>query len=364
MRIQRQPSAAKHPKTISLNISAAALLWLIAALPSLTAEAQTKLLFRSGFESGTTLSTPGECSPPPPSGGNWTCWQTFSGTDNSTNQLWPPVVWNSTITKLHLIAEPNLEQNHSQYFANALVSETGRGTVLRSKILADGGGATQSAFEIHPSKDFNPQGDLHISYWMKFQNDFVEKMKANTNRWRIVFEWKTGNRIGESGFNSDYRVQLAVVNYSGSCMGNNDTARNLFWRVEGQPNLVTPNDEEYDEFDPNKPVPPDNPNNLLWRVDNCNVPVTGNWSHWFKLEIFWHRSTGTDGRVWIAVNDNVIADRLGKNMVKAPINRIMVNNLYSNTTSWPIEQWIDDLEIWSSFPPSWLPAVLPLLLDE
>jgi hypothetical protein len=39
---------------------------------------------------------------------------------------------------------------------------------------------------------------------------------------------------------------------------------------------------------------------------------------------------------------------------KAPINRIMVSQLYTST-AYPIYQWIDDVEIWDGFPPGAAP---------
>jgi hypothetical protein len=71
-----------------------------------------------------------------------------------------------------------------------------------------------------------------------------------------------------------------------------------------------------------------------------------------KFEVFWHRSGGNDGRVWMAANGQVIVDRYGPNMGvnNAPINRIMLSTLYSST-AFPIYQWIDDVEMWDGFPP-------------
>jgi len=75
-----------------------------------------------------------------------------------------------------------------------------------------------------------------------------------------------------------------------------------------------------------------------------------------KFEVFWHRSSAADGRVWMAVNGQVIVDHYGSNMGpnNAPINRIFMPNLYGST-AFPIYQWIDDLQIWDSFPPDAAP---------
>jgi hypothetical protein len=144
------------------------------------------------------------------------------------------------------------------------------------------------------------------------QPDLVQKL---TGTWRDIFEWKTSG---------DYRVELAMVDY-------NSTGK-PYWQARGD------NDANgglpYQEF---------------WRETNTAVPIPV--GQWFKLEIFWHRSTGSDGRVWFAVNGQKIFDHLGSNIGvnNNPITRIMMNQLYSGST-FPIYQWLDDLQVWSTFP--------------
>jgi len=88
-----------------------------------------------------------------------------------------------------------------------------------------------------------------------------------------------------------------------------------------------------------------------WSVQNRAVPVPV--GEWFKFEFFLHRSNGADGRVRVAVNGNVIADQMGPNMGawNLPINRISMPTVYTGSRM-PVYQWIDDLEIWSGFPPA------------
>ena len=87
----------------------------------------------------------------------------------------------------------------------------------------------------------------------------------------------------------------------------------------------------------------------FWRVSTRNVPVPV--GKWFKFEVFWHRSKGSDGRFWAAVNGQKIVDKFGPNygVNSNPIDRIMFLQLYSGA-SYPLEQWTDDVQIWSSFP--------------
>jgi hypothetical protein len=139
--------------------------------------------------------------------------------------------------------------------------------------------------------------------------------------WRVVFEWKTAG---------DYRV-IAMIRRDPYINGGN-----LYWHIVGDNEAN--GGLQYQRF---------------WEVYSlAAVPI----GEWIKFEVFWHRSSGNDGRVWMAVNGQVIADHYGPNMgiYNAPINRIMMPNLYSST-SYPIYQWVDDVEIWDSFPPGAAP---------
>jgi hypothetical protein len=86
---------------------------------------------------------------------------------------------------------------------------------------------------------------------------------------------------------------------------------------------------------------------VYWTQTNSVVPVPI--GQWFKFEVFWHRSTGTDGRVWVAINGQVICDKSGPNEILNPINRVYVTTNYGSG-AYPQYQWLDDLQIWSAFP--------------
>jgi hypothetical protein len=206
------------------------------------------------------------------------------------------------------------------YMVNQIQTVTGRdGTPTRalySEIKQSGccgtnpqgGGATQDPFMILPVGETS---DLYISYWVKSQPDLAQLM-PHPNR-RVLFEWKTAG---------DYRVTASVVTWGGAP---------LSWLVIGD-NIA------------NGGLPPQR----FWEAySSVPVPV----GEWFKFEVFWHRSSGSDGRVWMAVNGQVIADHYGPNMGinNARINRIMVSTLYSST-AYPIYQWVDDVQIWDGFP--------------
>ena len=171
-----------------------------------------------------------------------------------------------------------------------------------------GGGATQNVLHL---LDSNPT-DLYISYWISCSPDLVQKM--GSSGWRAIFEIKTSQPV-------DFRYLVQVRTSGGT----------PFFFVYA------------DTFVPN--------NNELWNVNVPPQQVPVVIGEWFKFEVYWHRSSGSDGRFWAAVNGQLLDDHSGPNIGVngLPMDRIMITNLYSSS-SYPIHQWVDDLQIWSTFP--------------
>jgi hypothetical protein len=284
-----------------------------------------KLLFSSGFEGLTALAAPILF-------GNG-AWQDIVGIDSVTGFTWPPTIKSGGgATRFQLIADaPVNALTIDNYIVNRIETVTGhRGNPTRalySEIKQSGccgtnphGGAPdQDPFLILPAGE---PGDLYISYWLKLQPNLADLMEVGRTGagWngRALFEWKTAG---------DYRV-IAMIRRDPYLNGGN-----LHWAFEGD-NVANGG----------------LPNQIFWEAKNMQVPVPV--GQWFKFEVFWHRSSGNDGRVWMAVNGQVLVDHYGPSMGiwNAAINRIMVSTLYSST-SYPIYQWVDDLEIWDGFPP-------------
>ena len=276
------------------------------------ASTSAHLLFSSGFEGTTALL--------PPSGFYGTgAWQGIVGTDSITGFAWPPSIWGGGPTQSQLLVDAPVDATTiGNYMFNQIQTVTGHNgsptQALYQQISQSaccgtnpqGGGATQDPFMIQPVGETS---DLYISYWLKYQPDLAQKM-ADPN-WRVVFEWKTAG---------DYRVIVELMSSP------------LSWRILGDNNAN--GGLPYQSF---------------WDVHNTTVPVPV--GQWFKFEVFWHRSSGPDGRVWMAVNGQGIVDHFGPNMGvnNAPINRIMVSTLYSSS-AYPIYQWVDDVQIWDGFP--------------
>lgn len=305
-------------------------------IPAASPSSRTKLLFSSGFAADTVLR-------PVDQRDCWAkgCWQDIAGADSDTgnytgNATWPPDIWRGG-ARLQLIADvPVSAASIGSYMVNQIRTVTGhdgtRTRALYSEIMRGpdgrkpiGRAATQNAFQLLPVSE---AGDLYMSFWLKFQPDLAQQMSDlppgpgvnGGGTWRAFFEWKTGTPGQDDG---DYRVAAYVLTYGGGTP---------YWAVSGD-NVAGGG----------YPLV----NN--WSVENrSGVPVPE--GAWFKFEAFWHRSSGTDGRIWMAVDGRVIADRHGANTGhrKLGINRIFWN-LYSGGRL-PIHQWVDDVQIWDGFP--------------
>jgi hypothetical protein len=280
------------------------------------------LLFSSGFENATELMAPSAFY-------GTGAWQALVGVDSVTGYAWPPAVWGGG-GNLMLLADTTADASTiGTYMSSEIQTVSGHNgnatQVLYSVINqsgccgtgSQGGGATQLPYILQPAYE---GGDMYIRYWLKWQPDFTTLMSGASGwNWRSVFEWKTAG---------DYRV-ICEVKRDPYLNGGQP-----FWSVLGDNNA-------------NGGLP----YQMFWEVQNMTVPVPAG-GQWFQVEVFWHRSAASDGRVWMAINGQVIVNRLGPNIgvYEAPINRIYMHLLYSSTT-YPIYQWVDDLQIWDGFPP-------------
>src|SRR5882672_4416102 len=326
----------------------AALLGVALLIAAQTAPATAQRLFASGFEGTTTIVPPNQANFWGTGG-----WTDITGTDSTTGFTWPPNIWGGGGGRFLFLTDPLVVDaaNIGSYMFNQIQTVTGpKGNptqALYQQISQNVNGTepmgtspTTNLFNILPSGETS---DLYISYWVKFQPDLVEKMNNlpagpgidNGGTWRAFFAFKTGGQKAVTGplndpmNNGDYRVEVYVLTFGGGTP---------YWQVLADNNAGG-----------GAPLV----NN--WVVQNRTVPVPV--GEWFKFEIFWHRSNGADGRVWVAVNGNVIADHNGPNMGawNLPINRISMPTVYTGSRM-PVYQWIDDLEIWAGFPPAGTPA--------
>ena len=281
------------------------------------------LLFKSNFGPGVSLSKPRSFS----SNG---AWQDLVGTDKETGYSWPVAKLGATFSGVQLItADPITESTIGDYITNGIASVIGPdGKMVNElfqnvKIKPIGAGGTQAPFTISRPWTIGDVTDLYTTFWFRFQDDLDSKLSSTISggNWITLFEFKTGGY--ENTWRGDYRITVYVFKGSDG---------KLYWHTAGDNVANGPWDKV-----------------IYWKVDNHTVPVP--LGKWFKFEAYWHRSTGSDGRYWAAVNGQVIVDRFGPNMgdYKLPINRIFVTNPYSGGAP-TLGTHVTGLEFWDGFP--------------
>jgi hypothetical protein len=286
-----------------------------------------KLLFKSGFENFVYLR---------PVSGGYSQYQYIQGTDNSTNYAWPVTAWspNPLLTGLlGVITSSNFNpapEDFNNYIQNAIENVTGpNGNLtysLRQEIVKPSPNTccTQDSFQIAGLT--TPLIDSYVRYWIKLNPEFLSQVQTyGVNFWRVLWEMKTS---------TDYRIATFIY-------GNSAGQPYFFVHADNSPAGVYP----YQEF---------------WAVSNTSVPVP--LDQWFFVEFYLHRSAGSDGRFYWAVNGQTIADQYGPNygINNENVNALMFSNLYGNSIHLnPAYQWIDDLEVWDLPPCAALPCGTP-----
>jgi hypothetical protein len=296
----------------------------------------SRLLFKSGFEGNLRIREPRHC---------WGtgCWQDIDGEDEESRFRWPPQLLDGG-GRFLMLTDPAVIQPESihHYMFNRVETVPGpHGKPTRAlyqEITRNHNGTrpmgtspAQNQFQFLPREDFR---ELYVSYWMKLQPDLTERMNGlpdgagvrGGGTWRAIFEFKTGGQRpdGEPANDGDYRIAAYVFTYGGG---------KPYWGLLGDNNAGG-----------NTPLVND------WYEENHAVPVP--LGRWFKFEIFWRRSAGSEGRVWMAIDGKTIAEHTGPNLGarKMAVNRIMAPTLYTGSTM-PVFQWVDELEVWSGMPP-------------
>ncbi|MBX9917444.1 MAG: hypothetical protein K2Y07_09450 [Nitrosomonas sp.] len=282
------------------------------------------LLFKSNFGPGVFLGAPYNFS-------THGAWQDISGTDEETEYTWPIAALGSDFSGIQLITIDSITPaTIGNYISNEIKQVTGPGGKLiyelfqNVKIKGDLGQAgSQAPLMIKRPWTIGDVNDLYITYWFKYPEDFSSKLTRAVpgSGWRTQFQFKTGGYLNTG--NGDYRISITILK---------ELDGQLYWQTKGD-NVA------------NGPWPRID----YWTVDNHSVAVPV--GKWFKFEVYWHRSNGSDGRFWSAVDGQVICDYYGPNMgdYKLPVTRIMINNAYSGGAA-TVESHSTGLEIWDHFP--------------
>ncbi|QOJ24023.1 MAG: hypothetical protein HRU78_10515 [Gammaproteobacteria bacterium] len=307
-----------------INMMVFMLLILITISFVATTAHAANLLFRSNLGSGISLgplynfSTNG-------------AWQAVNGTDKETGYTWPVSALGSDFSGVQLITvDPITSSTIGNYITNQIIPVTGpKGDLINElsqqvKIkLPVGAGGTQAPFLINRPWKIGDVNDLYITYWFRYQADLETQLDATVpgGNWRAHFEFKTG------GYNNtwmgDYRITVYVVKGGDG---------KLYWLTKGD-NVA------------NGPFTPVD----YWIETNRIAPIPID--KWSKFEVYWHRSGGSDGRFWVAIDGEVIVDHHGPNMgdYKLPITRIFISNPYSGGHA-TVDNHTTGLQIWNGFP--------------
>jgi uncharacterized protein (UPF0216 family) len=254
------------------------------------------LIFKSSFDEGTSLSKPDRKD-------SEIWWQDIKNTKNK-NARWPAQKGKGSF---QMIVNKN---NINDYIENKIETTIGinnkKTKALHQIIKKKEHGWTQVPYLIET--DDKEEKQLYIRYSLKFPKNLSEVL--GKDGWLVLSEYKTI---------ADYRLALYIYR---------DKDEKLYWYAHGD-NVVL-DDIVYKEY---------------WYRENREVPVkTG---EWMDIEIFWKRSKGNDGRVWLTVDGKTVIDYHGSTKIKDPIRIIM---LFTNYASVPLEQWIDNVEVWDDFP--------------
>ena len=304
------------------------------------------LLFKTSFGQGVILNPVSSIIAPQ-------AWQTITGEDKQTNYTFPVAGLGSNGTVLQLVGPyakggtALTSENVNQFFENKIEPVAGPKGItvnqlkLNLKIKEEPVGIANSQVPLIIQRPFNKgdTGDVYISYWFKLPADLPNKLNpfVSDGAWRVFFEWKTGGY--NNTYAGDYRMKTVIQKGKDG---------SLYWSSAWD-NLANMKDT-----DKNKDGTPWT-KKTFWPLGsdfsgrNFIVPVPLN--KWFKFEVFWHRSNGSDGRYWVAIDGQKIADHFGPNIgdYGLPITRLMLNNSYTGGAG-PVEGFMTDLQIWNGFP--------------
>lgn len=303
--------------------------------PSVIRLTNASMLFHTKFGRGVVLQPPTNITASQ-------AWQEFTGLDADTGFSLPIERLGSYSMALQLIGPSQKggtalsPSNVSEFFDNRIQSMPGpSGPVnalffsVQKKEEPVGDALTQVPIMISRPSTIGDVGELYISYWFKFPSNLADLLDETVPAgfWRVMFEWKTGGY--NNTYKGDYRMKTQVFKTASG---------ELRWQNawDNVANLSTTDLPGWQS-------------RTYWSELNPTVRVPV--GEWFKFEVYWHRSSGPDGRYWAAVNGQTIVDHVGSNMgdFGLPINRIMLSNAYSGGRG-PVEGYITDVQIWDGFP--------------
>ncbi len=289
------------------------------------ADPNARLLFRSGFEGSTQVVDHLNAHTITGEDGDFS-W------DTDLPQRTPPKNNNQARPRFFYITG---KDNPDKYVDSRLETVTGpKGNPTRALYMGvkedypepegDHQYKTRNEFSIYPPLTMR-QG--YVSYWIKFQDNLKEIWRDGAQD-RMVMEWKESGPSHKDGAHQ-YRFNIHVRRING---------RKLVWQMGGV--NYTETSQEGD-----------------WSIVTDEEVVVG---EWFRIEVFWKQGSGDDGRLWLAINGEEVADYQGRlHHVSNPIQDINAwspfkiyygQNWIKDSSTVGLYQWVDDIEMWSAPP--------------
>ncbi len=252
-----------------------------------------QLLFKSGFD-GVSITTPTEG------------YQYLRGTDSKTGFNWPISILGSDFGGIHRVNDDNGRAIDNTI--EMVMGPTGsQGPALFQRVNYDVQ-VTQTPYQINNIKE-NPK-ELYMGYYMKTDAFAVKGI----DKWRAIWEYKTDDYASnKDGFRI---IAFMATDYQGK----------PYWLFQGDTG----------------------PQNPVWQKVNRTVPLI--MGEWFKVEYYIKWSDDASGYASMKVNGQLIGEHHGPTTSNSDdLDFIMLTQVYGN--SYPMHQWVDDIEIWDGIPP-------------
>jgi hypothetical protein len=305
--------------------------------PAATGETHGRLLLKSGFENGVSVSSDK---------------LRMTGSDVAGYSWDQAPDWIKSSGFVYLVKP---DKNLADYMDSFLEKTTGpqgkETTVLCMKNKADDPDQpadSRNEFSFFSKEKPDDFKEGYVRYWMKLQDNLNELFSFEEEApWYMIMEWKepdSGIRKSkeecetccnaDKGGTNNYRININLKKDKNSDQ--------LYWAIRGehpQPCRVT---------------------EWIYADKTTGVPL----GEWFLVEAYLKKDA-VDGRVYFAVNGQVVLDTdvkrpegfTGRTQHKdnpLPLHFWSPLKNY-HAMSWnrkgPVSQWYDDFELWSSFPP-------------
>lgn len=272
-----------------------------------------RLLFASGFESDFRVN------PWRHSNGHW--FPRPVGVDHSTGFRWPDDSLPSSGGRFYLSVVADDVDNYATVSADSTEGPYGATTRALRMWIREDDPDTKSGTRIsygHRSDD-GALEQLYSRYWLRFPANLHDMMNQKGDWW-LITEWR--------GRHDDHRLRVTMEN-RGEGVG-------LVWICDTQELALAGGKERW---------------SIVWRRESSVRPIAG---RWFLYEIYYRRHR-TNGRVWVAMDGKVVCDVTGRTMTDARLGGISLMKCYPGRRLFygprTAEQWIDDFEMWTDFPP-------------